>query len=84
MSGLVSNTEESFRLATSAVPWLVIGYDELLQMPLDHKAGHILSLVDGRCTIEMIADMSPLPRDEAIAIVAELVVRGVLQLKQRP
>lgn len=83
MSEFVSASEQSFRLATDSVPWLVVSYDELLQLPLDHKAGHILSLVDGRCTVEMIADMSPLPRDETVAILAELVVRGVLSLHAR-
>jgi hypothetical protein len=83
MRALASQAEASFTLAVHSVPWLVIGYDELLRLPLDHRAGHILSLVDGRCTVEMIADMSPLRRDEAIAIIADLVMRGVLAIHDR-
>jgi hypothetical protein len=65
----------------AAVPWLDIAYDELLAMPLDARQGFLLSLVDGRCTVEMITDMSGFPREEVFTMLSELVAMGVLTLR---
>lgn len=75
-SGVVSAV-----VTVDAVPWLDIAYDELLAMPLDPRQGFLLSLVDGRCTVEMIADMSGFPRAEVFAMLSELVAMGVLILR---
>jgi hypothetical protein len=75
-SGIVSGV-----VTLDAVPWLDIPYDELLAMPLDARQGFLLSLVDGRCTVEMITDMSGLPRVEVFTMLAELVAMGVLTLR---
>ncbi len=88
MSALARDSERKFALEPSSfimalhrVPWLIVGYDELRRHPLAPRHGFLLSLVDGRCTVEMIVDMSGLERGEAIALLAELVRRGVLELK---
>jgi hypothetical protein len=75
-SGIVSGV-----VTLEAVPWLDIPYDELLAMPLDARQGFLLSLVDGRCTVEMITDMSGLARVEVFTMLAELVAMGVLTLR---
>lgn len=75
-SGVVSGV-----VTLEAVPWLDIPYDELLAMPLDARQGFLLSLVDGRCTVEMITDMSGLPREEVFTMLAELMAMGVLTLR---
>jgi len=75
-SGIVSGV-----VTLDAVPWLDIAYDELLAMPLDPRHGFLLSLVDGRCTVEMITDMSGFPRDEVFMMLSELVAMGVLTLR---
>jgi len=75
-SGVVSGV-----VTLEAVPWLDIAYDELLAMPLDARQGFLLSLVDGRCTVEMITDMSGIPRDEVFMMLSELVAMGVLTLR---
>ena len=75
-SGVVSGV-----VSLDAVPWLHIPYDELLAMPLDARQGFLLSLVDGRCTVEMITDMSGLPRDEVVTMLQELVTMRVLTLR---
>jgi len=73
----------SVHLRRHAVPRLTISHDELLRLPLDHRAGFILSLVDGRSSIETIADMSGMAQGEATGILADLVARGVLSLRER-
>jgi hypothetical protein len=75
-SGVVSGV-----VTLDAVPWLDVAYDTLLAMPLDARQGFLLSLVDGRCTVEMITDMSGLPRAEVFAMLSELVAMGVLTLR---
>jgi hypothetical protein len=64
-----------------SVPWLVVTHEQLRTMPLDQRHGFVLSLVDGRCTIEMLADISGFGRAETIALVAELVGHGALVLR---
>lgn len=64
-----------------SVPWLAVTHDQLLAMPLDQRHGFILSLVDGRSTIEMLADISGFGRAETIALVAELVGFGAVILR---
>ena len=48
-------------LSMDGVPWLIVTYDELREMPLDPRAGFVVSLIDGRSTVEMIVDIAALP-----------------------
>ena len=40
----------------------------------------MLSLIDGRCTVEMILDIAGLPEDEAIGILDNLRELGAIEL----
>ncbi|HEY1697982.1 MAG TPA: hypothetical protein VGG39_37740 [Polyangiaceae bacterium] len=66
-----------------SVPWLVMTHDELRTLPLDNRGGHVLSLVDGRCTVEMILDISALPEDEAFDLLRELADLGAIEFRDR-
>lgn len=68
-------------IAFSSIPWVAVTYDALIAMPLDHRHGFLLSLVDGRCTVEMLADISGFGRTDTIALVAELVGFGAVTLR---
>jgi hypothetical protein len=72
-SGIVLRLE-----VLASVPRLVVSMSELKAMPLDDRAGFILSFVDGAYTIEMILDACAMRREEALAILSELVARGVV------
>ena len=67
-------------VALDAVPWLIATHDYVVHLPLDSRAGFVLSLIDGRCTVEMILDMAGMPEDEAIAILDSLRELGVIEL----
>jgi len=67
-----------------AVPWLIVTLDEVRELPLDPRAGLLLSLMDGRSTVEMILDMVGLPEDEAIAVLAKMVELEVIELHDAP
>ncbi|HZU84855.1 MAG TPA: hypothetical protein VE987_18115 [Polyangiaceae bacterium] len=62
------------------VPRLVVSTIELQSLPLDHRAGFIMSFVDGTYTVEMILDACAMRRDDALAILRELAARGVIAL----
>ncbi len=64
-----------------AVPWLVVTHEELRRLPLDSRAGFVVSLIDGRCTVEMLLDVAGLPEDEVIALLAQLARLGAIELR---
>lgn len=64
----------------ACVPWLVVSHEELITLPLDSRAAYLLSLVDGRCTVEMILDMACMRQDEVLDILGRLVLLHVIEL----
>jgi hypothetical protein len=50
----------------------------LAELTIDHRAGFILSLIDGTATIEEVLDMCPLGELEALSVLADLVRRGIV------
>jgi hypothetical protein len=47
---------------------------------IDHRAGFLLSLVDGKSSLEQIVESSGMPRLDALRILQELVRRAVVQI----
>ncbi len=66
-----------------AIPWLVIRLDGLRFLPLDARAGYLVSLIDGRCSVETILDICALEvhREDALEILATLLQLGVIELR---
>ena len=62
----------------SRVPRLAISVRDLSLLPLDHRDGYIVSLVDGASTVETILDTCALPFDDAIDSLTKLVERRIL------
>jgi hypothetical protein len=60
------------------VPRLAVSTNDLKALPLDHRAGFIISFVDGTYSIEMILDVCALRRQDALAILGDLAARGVI------
>lgn len=65
----------------SSVPVLARTQEEILKMPLDHRAGFFLAHVDGAATIETLLDIVPMPEGEVLALVESLVALGVIRLE---
>jgi hypothetical protein len=57
---------------------VAISKARIAELALDHRAGFVLSLVDGRASIEEVLDMCPMPEPEALALLHELLQRGVV------
>lgn len=56
-------------------------YDELLALPLDHRTAFVLSLVDGRITVEELVHETGWNDGDALAAIAHLVAMGALELR---
>lgn len=55
--------------------------EALKRLPLDHRAGFLLSLMDGSLDIEMLVEVSGMPREEALRIVRDLHDSGVIDVR---
>ena len=69
-----ASTEADFR----RVPTLAMARDEVALSHLTSKERYVLSRVDGRRSLEQIAAVSPIQRQELVRIVDSFVQRGVL------
>jgi hypothetical protein len=91
LSQVARESERKFAAAESdvrpvvspfSVPWLVISYADLQRLPLDTRAGFVISLIDGTCTVQMMLDISHMPEDETLDILRELVRLGAIELRE--
>jgi hypothetical protein len=62
------------------VPFLNVSLNDLRTLPLDNRAGFLLSRVDGVSSIDMIVDVSGMPEIEVLEIICELLRQGVVDM----
>jgi hypothetical protein len=62
------------------VPRVVLPPEQVRWLSLDHRAGFILSCVDGYSSIEEILDVSGMPQIDALRILHELLVQKVISV----
>jgi hypothetical protein len=62
---------------------VILRPEELRWLTLDHRAGFLLSLVDGASTIEELLDISGMPRLDALKILATLREQRAILLGSR-
>jgi hypothetical protein len=65
------------------VPVLALSIEELRSRALDHRAGFLVSRVDGASSVEMLLDIVPMRRERALQILADLVEEGILRMGGR-
>jgi hypothetical protein len=59
---------------------VAVSPDEVQWLALDHRAGFLLSLVDGHSTVDEILDISGMTRLDALKIIFDLTERQVVRL----
>lgn len=64
-----------------AVPRVRISGDEIIWLNLDHRAGFVLSLVDGNMSYDEILSVCGLPQIEGLRILANLLQDKVIESK---
>jgi len=62
------------------VPLVIVPRAQMRWLSIDHRAGFVLSLIDGASSIEMILDVSGMPRLDALRILHELVQQKIVDL----
>jgi hypothetical protein len=69
--------------ASKAVGALVILVppDRIKSLPIDHRAGFLLSLMDGVTDLETLLEISPMPRGETLRVVRDLFESGVVDFR---
>ncbi len=65
------------------VPFIRMAREEALRVPLDHWAGFVLSLVDGKTSVDDIIDASSVPEIEALRLLCELREQGLIEVRPR-
>jgi hypothetical protein len=60
---------------------VVMPPDKLKLLPLDHRAGFLLSLMDGVTDLETLLEISPMPRGEALRVVRDLFESGIVDFR---
>ena len=64
----------------SDVPRVAMRTVECFDQGLDHRAGFILSLLDGHSSVETVLDVAGLPEQETLAVLCDLCARGIVTL----
>ncbi len=63
------------------IPRLALKPRELALLPLTHREGFLLAMIDGRSSIETILDVCAMPAEEALELLEGLVERGVVVVR---
>jgi hypothetical protein len=63
------------------VPVVVVAREQLRWLSIDHRAGFLLSHIDGVSNLEMILDVSGMPLLDALKILAELQQQRVISFR---
>ena len=74
-------THESWARAMTGTLHVRLEGDALKRLPLDHRAGFLLSLMDGTLDIDTLVEVSGMPRDEVLRIVRDLHDSGVVDFR---
>ena len=66
---------------TDGVPVVVVPQAQMQWLSIDHRAGFVLSLIDGFSTLEMVIDVSGMQRLDALRILHALVQQRIVAFK---
>jgi hypothetical protein len=64
----------------SDVPRVAATTQECVDQGLDHRAGFILSLLDGCSNVETVLDAAGLPEHQTLEVLCDLCARGIVTL----
>jgi len=67
--------------ALDRVPMVVVPRTQMRWLSIDHRAGFVLSLIDGSSSVEMILDVCGMPRLDALRILHELVQQKIVAFR---
>ncbi len=74
-------THEAWARSIEGVPVVVMTNDGLKRLPLDHRAGFVISLMDGSLDLDTIVELCGMDREEALGLVRDLYESGVVEFR---
>ncbi|MDP9152512.1 MAG: hypothetical protein M3O36_21510 [Myxococcota bacterium] len=80
-TGGVVVPDETWARGTIGAPTVTMVADQLKRLPLDNRAGFLLSLMDGAIDLDTVVELSAMPRAEALRVVRGLVDAGVVEFR---
>jgi hypothetical protein len=63
------------------IPMVLVAHTQMRWLSIDHRAGFVLSLIDGTSTVEMLLDVAGMPRLDSLRILHELVERRIVAFR---
>jgi hypothetical protein len=63
------------------IPMVVVPRTQMRWLSMDHRAGFILSLIDGSSSVDMILDVCGMPKLDALRILHELVQQKIVAFR---
>jgi hypothetical protein len=75
------STHEAWARSVEGSPCVVMTNDALKRLPLDHRAGFVMSLMDGSLDLDTVIDLCGMDRDEALGLVRDLYLSGVVEFR---
>jgi len=74
-------TNEAWARSMVGLPYVAMANEALKRLPLDHRAGFVLSLMDGSIELETIIDLCGMQRDEALTLLRDLYESEIVRFK---
>jgi hypothetical protein len=75
-------TNDAWARSVTGVPRVTVTGDALKRLPLDHRAGFLLSLMDGSLDLETIIEVSAMSHDDALALVRDLYDSSIIEFTE--
>jgi hypothetical protein len=73
--------DEAWAHQTIGEPMIALSTDLLRRLPLDHRAGYLLSLMDGTMDLETVVDVSAMARADVLRIARALFEAGIITFR---
>ena len=68
------------RMPPAAAPKLLKTRAELARAPIDHRDAFVLSLLDGKTSVQGVVDLAAMPDGEVVTILERLAKLGIVQM----
>jgi hypothetical protein len=72
-------TDETWARMMTGAPVVVMGPADLVKLPLDHRAGFLMSRMDGFMDLDTLIEVSTIKRALALRIIRDLHDAGAIQ-----
>ncbi len=74
-------TNEAWARGMKGSPCVTMSPQALKRLPLDHRAGFVMSLMDGTLDLDTLVELSGMSRDDALGLVRNLFDSGVVEFR---